>query len=84
MRNASSWLYRGFQRSVRKKIVWRTLYWNGGETSEMVYAIMRQRPELNIADVSAAVESWFQAGLDDSEGTAGYGKDQRREAKGRP
>jgi hypothetical protein len=69
----SAWMYRGFQRSVRTKIMRWTLKVNG-DLSGMRQRIAEQQADLPKVEIKAAVDRWWDAGCDDLEGTAEQGR----------
>jgi hypothetical protein len=70
----SAWMYRGFQRSVRIKILRWTLKANGGSRSAIRNIIAAHRPDLSEAEIKAAVDRWWDACRDKLEGTAEQGR----------
>jgi hypothetical protein len=69
----SAWMYRGFHKYVRVKILRWTLKANG-DLSGMRRRIAAQRPDLPKTQIKAAVDRWWDAGCDDLEGTAEQGR----------
>jgi hypothetical protein len=70
----SAWLYRGFQRKVRIGIMHWTIRANGGDVWDIRKAIASQRPDLSMKEIKAAVDRWWDAGMDEFEGSASQGR----------